>query len=463
MDFQMLADSFSTLTCIFSVEKHSDGSYGNIRVVAGNKAFIASVEHKWDPSDTVPRHFVPDSPYEEYFPKDLNFEDSVYRAAILKRPIHSYIHPERYDFWFNTFIMPLESDKENIGYCTYSHEFGRESDSELMSDISLSTSQEVLKTCIKLHGTNDFRKTMDEIIGDIRALCDSKRCCILLTDFQERKCSVLCESSRDPEHIKPVRDFVNKDYFKVVETWPATIAGSDSLIISNPQDMHKLEKINSTWYNSLMRFNVQSIVLFPLIYNKETLGYIWATNFNAEYTERIRKNLKLTSFFLASEIYSRRLLEKLEIMSKTDLLTGILNRNAMNTRVDRLVSGEDKYPERLGVVFADLNGLKHTNDTGGHDAGDKLLRKAADAISEVFPDSEIYRAGGDEFMVMSFGITEEEFTKRIRKLRESGSDVCFAVGCCYENHPDDIRTAMHLADEDMYRHKELYYKSGHKR
>ena len=68
-------------------------------------------------------------------------------------------------------------------------------------------------------------------------------------------------------------------------------------------------------------------------------------------------------------------MSSLEEMSTVDSLTQVNNRNAMNRRVDRIISGADK-PAAIGVVMADLNGLKPINDEKGHDAGDKLLSNA---------------------------------------------------------------------------------------
>ncbi|MCH5272430.1 MAG: GGDEF domain-containing protein, partial [Lachnospiraceae bacterium] len=86
MDFQSFVDKFESMACIISVEKFSDGHYGNIRLVTGNEAYIKSIENKDIISSTqmLKNKFIPNSPYEDYIPKDLNFEDACYRCAILK-------------------------------------------------------------------------------------------------------------------------------------------------------------------------------------------------------------------------------------------------------------------------------------------------------------------------------------------------------------------------------------------
>lgn len=195
--------------------------------------------------------------------------------------------------------------------------------------------------------------------------------------------------------------------------------------------MNNLQTQNPIWADSLKAAMVDSIVLFPLRFDSKVLGYIWAINFNAENTIKIKKTLELTTFFLASEIANYQLLNKLEILSSIDTLTGINNRNMMNNRVDQIVSG--KLPSPDAVFFIDLNGLKRVNDEQGHNAGDKMLRKAANLLQEVLHDGEVFRAGGDEFMAMIPKITEAELQKRIEQVQDAAkaNNIHFSIGSCY--------------------------------
>ena len=142
------------------------------------------------------------------------------------------------------------------------------------------------------------------------------------------------------------------------------------------------------------------------------------------------------------------------------MLTGVKNRNAMNQKVDTIVKSEEKLPANSAVLFADLNGLKQTNDNSGHANGDILLQKAAEVLMDFFPESDIFRAGGDEFMVLATDITEDELNDKLKKLESyqlDAEDVSFALGCCYSDGDVDIRQAMGIADKRMYKNKKLYY------
>ena len=173
----------------------------------------------------------------------------------------------------------------------------------------------------------------------------------------------------------------------------------------------------------------------------------------------IRETLELSAFFVASEIANYQLLNKLEVLSNQDLLTGLLNRNSMNNRISQFVNGEVST-KSLAVVFADLNGLKPVNDNQGHDAGDNLLQRASNALRNSFKDCEIYRAGGDEFLIIAIDKTKEEIEAKVEKLRKESAvpgNVSFAIGYSYDENGGKIRKALHEADERMYEDKKLFY------
>ena len=408
MDFISFVNMIDIMTCIISVETKDDGSYGEIRIVTGNAPYIASIENVDESApQMLTNKFIPNSLYENYFPKDLNFEDFCYRCAVLKQPMHTYVHPDRYDFWFNLYMIPL-GNKGNIHYCTYSQVLTKSADSSEMSNTSASIATDVLNTCIKLRGATNFQHTMDEVISDIRKLCDAQSCVILLTDHETRTCRALCESRNEYSMLPSMKGVLREGFYDLTLSWKDTIGGSNCLIAKNKNEWDYVKEKNPAWYESLMKNHVDSIVLFPLTFNDEILGYIWACNFDTESTVKIKQTLELTTFFVASEIGNQRLLERLKKLSSMDMLTGVMNRNEMNNFVDKLCKDSNPSNISVGVVFADLNGLKRVNDQYGHNTGDTLLKDAAKALEEVFDPSEIYRAGGDEFAIIVTGITEEE-------------------------------------------------------
>ena len=455
MDFEQLVSAYKCKTCIISVEKFPDGTYGNIRIAAANKP------HCDDMEKTFNRPFIPDSPYAQYLPEDKNFEDFMYRSACLGQPLHTYVHLEHMGLWVNMFLLPLESDKENIGYCLYSYDIMPYADSEQQASLAADTSSSVLETCIKLRGSNraNIRQIFQEIIEDLRQMCDSDHCCILLVDSENHTCTNFCEAVR-PEIGGSVNTYINEDFYDIAETFSSTIGRSSCAIVKDENDMKWLAEVNPLWHSSLVKTGIRSLVLFPLKHNDKTLGYLWALNFNVDDTVKIKETLELSTFFIASEIANYQLMNRLELLSSIDMLTGCKNRNAMNNAVNDIISGKAEITEPYAVIFVDLNGLKRVNDENGHIAGDRLLRTAAAILSQVFYDCDVYRAGGDEFMLIAPGFTEEILRSRLELLNEKSTiavDVHFAVGCCFSNESNDIRNAMCIADERMYSNKNEYY------
>lgn len=465
MDLQKFVESFTPMTCIISVEKKPGGKYGAIKIVAGNKAYIDSVETVIKNSNlpkTISNKFIPDSNYKMYIPEDLNFEDACYRCAVLKTPIHNYIHPERYDFWLNTIMLPVESDDENIAYCTYTQEFVKDLDSSLeAASISHESAGDVISTCIKLRKGEDFEATMQEVIEDIRVICDANRCCLLLMDEINRTCTILGEANAPGSSRINMSEYINDDFYTLAESWIDIIGGSYCLVLKDKDDMDYLKNRNPEWYESLIAAGAESLVIFPIKTRNEFLGYLWATNFNTENTDRIKDTLDLTSFFIASEIANYKLVNKLRTLSSIDLLTGALNRNEMNNRITELCNMDPPSNELYGMVFADMNGLKKVNDEQGHQAGDMLLRNAATILKFVFAKQEIYRAGGDEFLVLCVGMDDKQILAKIdelKKMSESFENVSFSAGLGITDDSSRLREALRLADKNMYEDKDAFYK-----
>ncbi|MBO4927865.1 MAG: sensor domain-containing diguanylate cyclase [Clostridiales bacterium] len=455
MDFERLLSGYMNKTCIMSVDKLPDDHYGNIRIAAGNKA------HCDDMFNVMHRPFVPDSPYEEYFPQNRNFEDFCYRCAILGQPLHTYVELPQMGLWLNMFLLPLESDKENTGYCIYSYEVTPHADSEQRASLSADTSSAVLQTCIKLRASGDIHDTFHEVVEDIRQICESDYCCILLTDNENCTCKTLAESIEPGSGLLPMDSYLDEKFFDITRTWNATLGDSTCLILKDQHDMDWLKAVNPVWHKSLTKASVRNIVLFPLNHNDVTLGYMWSINFNVDNTVKIKETLELTTFFIASEIANYQLLQRLELMSTMDMLTGVKNRNAMNNTISDVIKGKIQIVKPYSVIFADLNGLKRVNDENGHDKGDNLLRRAATILRDAFPGAEVYRAGGDEFMIISPDTNEAklQFCLRDVETKAVEKNVHFAIGTFIVSGDEDIRTAMRVADERMYGSKKAYYEA----
>ena len=450
MDFQNIVDSIEMAAAVLSVEDIGDGHYGDIRIVRANNAY----------KKIMGEGYHDNMIYSELIPKEPNFEDCCYRCAVHKLHLHAYVDTKSMGVWTDGTYIPLskEVDEGNIHYFIFFFEFTKGPESEKMSNVSMDSASFVIQSCIKLRESNDFCGCMTNVISDIQEKTDSFCSSLVLVDKDRGKSTILCAKFRND--VATIDDYKDKLTDEVINSWYDTVGNHNNIIVKDDVDMGKLEEVNPIWAKSLRGAEVKSLVLVPLRQGPKIIGYIFITNFDVDRIVEIKEFIELTAFFISAEVANNNLMERLEFMSNVDLLTGLRNRNSMNYRVDLFVSGERLVTSPFGVIFADLNGLKQANDTGGHAEGDKLLKKAGQVLNEVFERYEVYRAGGDEFVVIAPACSKALFEQKIAELRKRtcyGSEVCFAIGSHWDGEGKNLRLAMHLADEAMYEDKNKFY------
>ena len=467
MNWNAFAETFDPMTCVLSVEKKPGGGYSTIRIVTGNQKYLDSIALAAggvDRDSNIRKEFVPNSEYTRYIPKDLNFEEDIYRCAVLKQPKHMCVHMDRYSFDIDLYLMPMGYEEDGYAYCTFSQILINKEDHNLVSTgISRETASSVISTCIKLRSDKPFREIMQEVIEDIREICGAERCCVLLMDENRRACTVLGEAKAPGSSLPSVNRYLNDDFYQLAESWIETMSGSYCLTIREPGDLEYVKQRNPKWYESLVDANVQSLVIYPLESRNKLIGYIWAVDFDASAAAHIKETLQITTYFIAAEIANNQLIEQLKMVSKIDLLTGVMNRNAMNERLASIREADPAANCHMSIVFIDMNGLKYVNDYQGHEAGDLLLKNAAIILQSVFVDDEIYRAGGDEFLVL-LNETDthvlDDKVEEIKKKSDMFDNVSFSVGYSLIDHACDVNCAVAEADARMYEDKQKYYANG---
>ena len=452
IDFKQMCSSIHHNACIISVKK-KDGGDGEFRIVDGNEAYLGSFN-----MDSYQKHeFIPNSLYTDYLPKNLNFEDYCYRSAVKKELLHSYAYPENFHSWIHMLFIPLSYETEELAYCLYVMEISQEFNSELLSSPRGDIYNKVLNTTLQLAETADFTTTLKNVTMDIRKSCNALFCCILLVNKDNGKLEVLAEDREPNSDTMPMSHYMDERFHKSVLSWDDLIyKNGNCVIIDDQKGMDYIKENCPLWYESLVESNIRSLVLFPLKTGDHILGYMWVSNFKNKDTTQIKEALEITTFVLGSQIGNKLLLDQLTRLSSIDILTGLYNRNKLNTYMTGVLESK-KTP--IGLVFLDINGLKKVNDNEGHLAGDNLIKRAAKTLKHVFLGNDIFRVGGDEFVVILIGAEEKEIIESLDKLREEAAknNVSFAAGYAVCDNDHNIEKALKEADFNMYQDKRKFY------
>jgi diguanylate cyclase (GGDEF)-like protein len=150
-----------------------------------------------------------------------------------------------------------------------------------------------------------------------------------------------------------------------------------------------------------------------------------------------------------------------------DFLTGLPNRMVLNDRVSQAIVLAPRHSKKVAVLFLDLDGFKHINDSLGHAIGDKLLQSIARRLVECVRSSDtVSRQGGDEFVVLLSEVEQpEDAAITARRMLETVAEphsidhhdlhITTSIGAsvCPEDG-GDAATLIKNADTAMYQAKE---------
>jgi diguanylate cyclase (GGDEF)-like protein/PAS domain S-box-containing protein len=150
-----------------------------------------------------------------------------------------------------------------------------------------------------------------------------------------------------------------------------------------------------------------------------------------------------------------------------DFLTGLPNRMLLNDRVDQAIILASRRQKQLAILFLDLDGFKHINDSLGHSIGDKLLQSIAKRlVNRIRGSDTVCRQGGDEFIVLLSEVEHPEdtaiaATRLLKGLAEpysiEGHDLHVTASIGVSIYPSDglnAETLIKNADTAMYQTKE---------
>ncbi|MBN2253756.1 MAG: diguanylate cyclase, partial [Kosmotogaceae bacterium] len=195
------------------------------------------------------------------------------------------------------------------------------------------------------------------------------------------------------------------------------------------------------------------------------------TSFDVEYHSypQIRDGKVVGGVITFMDITERKKREEeIRYLSCHDSLTGLHNRSCFENNRKEIDKSEN-LP--MSVIFADINGLKMTNDVFGHAAGDELLRKSAEVLNQTCREGDvIVRAGGDEFIILLPKTDKEEAEKILSRIKIGFSNTRVEAMKCSVSLGLDTKTSidqplevvMANAENSMYKDKTMNRKSSNR-
>lgn len=148
-----------------------------------------------------------------------------------------------------------------------------------------------------------------------------------------------------------------------------------------------------------------------------------------------------------SEEEKKQLIVELEHLSRTDSLTGLLNRRALEERLDFEINRARRYRSEFSLILCDVDDFKKINDAYGHHAGDRVLQTLSEILFSVVRKADIVgRYGGDEFMFILPETSLEGGKSLAEKIRLSAEVTEFGL---LEGQPTKISLSLGLACLDM--------------
>lgn len=139
-----------------------------------------------------------------------------------------------------------------------------------------------------------------------------------------------------------------------------------------------------------------------------------------------------------------------------DEMTGLMNNYAFERDLARFNG------KTIGAIYVDLNGLKYINDTFNHEEGNKKIVALANLLKSMFPDYQIYRIHGDEFVIIAVNPRTMNFVQRcvsFNRWQWNEPEIPLAaVGFAIDDTGVDIKKIINVAETEMYKDKEEFHR-----
>lgn len=222
------------------------------------------------------------------------------------------------------------------------------------------------------------------------------------------------------------------------------------------QNLKNLEII--AWVLTIFILLLEVIFIFQPIVKK--IGFLMDEN------EKVLYNLEKEVEIRTMELKEAN--HHLQEIASRDPMTGLRNRLTLEDDIEKAIVNFKKYQAPFALLMFDIDWFKDVNDTYGHDVGDEVIKEIASILKEsVREEDKVYRAGGEEFVILLNRISLEATQKIAEKIRLLIEDKVFKLdetkffktisGGLYHSslcEPKSIAYVLKIVDNALYKSKE---------
>lgn len=313
--------------------------------------------------------------------------------------------------------------------------------------------QTLITNCVRmLYAVDDLDQTINAVLTQIGEFLVSDRAYVF-----EIKDELMNNTHEwTAPGISPQLEKLQQLDLSLISDWLPFFEKNDCIIID---DVEQLQKTNPAAYATLHAQEITSLIAAPIFLDNKLAGYIGIDNYDSEKIKNSSYLLLSMSIFLSYAIRHRNHVDMLHRLSYHDLLTNALNRNAFMDVLSQFRPGQ--YAS-AGIIYIDINGMKEINDFYGHHQGDKILITTVAKVFNLFKPDELFLIGGDEFVIITYDLTETDFYEKFNLLRnifceKTNLPFSIATGSCWVKSPSDLNSLLQQADSAMYADKKKFY------
>jgi len=322
----------------------------------------------------------------------------------------------------------------------------------------------------KLFELTQTNSQQTQTLSQIKTLMERK--------FKEMAQTItLLEAGKQEAVLKTVKNNEGKQVMDEIRKLLTSFLSDEEIFLQKQKHEYNIQRaqVQSLMFFMMIVFFFMAILTFVFL-NKTLFAPFNTLLITARKTEHgVKANVDdlvpkdemgylISSLYKMNEIVIQRT-QELSFKALHDDLTQLKNRQAFEKDLPEALNEANKNQTQLALCFLDLNKFKPINDELGHDFGDAVLIETANKLKQVTRNNDIYRIGGDEFIIILKNIhspTEaESFANRLISafkepftIKDKTLEIGISLGIAlYPKDAQDIQTLLKLADSAMYKAK----------